>query len=49
MYENAGYETVSHEGINGSKSLKPLLLHIFLGFRGMDMKYIQFATVARKK
>ena len=49
MYENAGYATVSHEGINGSKSLKPLLLHIFLGFRGMDMKYIQFATVARKK
>ncbi|MAM29277.1 MAG: methyltransferase [Flavobacteriaceae bacterium] len=49
MYKNAGYATVSHEGINGSKSLKPLLLHIFLGFRGMDMKYIQFATVARKK
>ena len=49
MYHNAGYDVVSHEGINGSKSLKPFLLNIFLGFNGMDMKYIQFATVARKK
>ncbi len=49
MYHNAGFEIVSHEGINGSKSLKPVLFNIFLGFNGMDMKYIQFATVARKK
>lgn len=49
MYQNAGYEVISHDGINGSKSLKPWLINIFLGFNGMDMKYIQFATVARKK
>jgi 2-polyprenyl-3-methyl-5-hydroxy-6-metoxy-1,4-benzoquinol methylase len=49
MYENSGFHIESHEGINGSKSLKPVLFNIFLGFNGMDMKYRQFATVASKK
>ncbi|MDX1462411.1 MAG: class I SAM-dependent methyltransferase [Marinirhabdus sp.] len=49
MYENAGYEVLEHEGINGSKSLKPTLVNLFLGFNADDMKYIQYATVAQKK
>ncbi|WP_037051812.1 class I SAM-dependent methyltransferase [Psychroserpens burtonensis] len=47
MYESLGYEIVSHEGISPSKSLKPYLYNIPLLFTGMDMKYKQFATVAR--
>ncbi|MGJ8667755.1 MAG: class I SAM-dependent methyltransferase [Patiriisocius sp.] len=49
MYENAGYTIVSHEGINGSKSLKPSLINIPLLGSASDMRYLQFATVARKK
>ena len=49
MYKNAGYDVISHDGINGSKSLKPKLLNIALGFNASDMQYIQFAAVARKK
>ena len=48
MYENLGYEIISHRGINPSKSLKPLLYNIPLFFTGMDIKYMQFATVAQK-
>lgn len=48
MYESLGYEIVSHNGINPSKSLKPYLYNIPLFFTAMDMKYTQFATVARK-
>jgi 2-polyprenyl-3-methyl-5-hydroxy-6-metoxy-1,4-benzoquinol methylase len=47
MYEGLGYEIVSHKGISPSKSLKPFLYNIPLFFTAMDMKYTQFATVAR--
>jgi 2-polyprenyl-3-methyl-5-hydroxy-6-metoxy-1,4-benzoquinol methylase len=49
MYEDAGYLVEKHEGINGSKSVKPLLINIPLLFQAGDMKYPQIATVARKK
>jgi 2-polyprenyl-3-methyl-5-hydroxy-6-metoxy-1,4-benzoquinol methylase len=49
MYDKAGYTVISHEGINGTKSIKPFLINIPLLFNGMDMKYTQFATVAKKK
>jgi 2-polyprenyl-3-methyl-5-hydroxy-6-metoxy-1,4-benzoquinol methylase len=49
MYENAGFAVESHDGINGSKSLKPKIVNIFLGFKAMDMRYTQFAAVVRKK
>ena len=48
MYESVGYEIISNEGINPSKSLKPYIYNIPLLFRAMDMKYLQFATVAKK-
>lgn len=48
MYTSLGYEVVSNVGINPSKSIKPLLYNIPLLFTAMDMKYTQFATVARK-
>ena len=49
MYENLGYEVVTHEGINATKSVRPLLWNLlFLGFFS-DIKYRQFATVVRPK
>ena len=49
MYENSGYVVEKHEGINGSRSIKPKLINIPLFFKAGDMKYRQIATVARKK
>ena len=49
MYENAGYHVEIHEGINPSKSIKPMLINIpLLGSAG-DMRFLQFATVASKR
>ncbi len=49
MYTNLGYEIVTHIGINGSKSLKPILYNIPVLFTAMDIKYPQYATVVRVK
>ena len=49
MYEAAGFDIVKHEGINKSRSLKPILYNIlFLGTQ-LDIFNAQYATVARKK
>lgn len=48
MYEDIGFEVISHVGINGEKSIKPYLYNIPRFFKGMDMQHLQFATVARK-
>lgn len=48
MYEDLGYKIISHEGINGEKSIKPFLYNIPRFFKGLDMKHLQFATVAKK-
>ncbi len=48
MFTNLGYEVVTQVGLNPSKSLKPYLYNIPLFFTAMDMKYLQFATVAKK-
>lgn len=47
MYEEAGYEIVQHEGINRSKSLKPVLYNIPVLFTHIDIFYPQYATVAK--
>ncbi|MEM5564261.1 class I SAM-dependent methyltransferase [Psychroserpens sp. AS72] len=47
MYEDLGYEVIVHKGLHPSKSLKIILYNILLLFRASDIKYIQFATVAR--
>jgi 2-polyprenyl-3-methyl-5-hydroxy-6-metoxy-1,4-benzoquinol methylase len=49
MYENAGYIIEKHEGLKPSKSLRPFLFNIPLLFKSMDIKFMQFATVASKK
>lgn len=49
MFEEKGYEVVVHEGINKSKSLKPILYNIPLLFMHTDIFYPQFATVAKIK
>lgn len=49
MFEEQGYEIILHEGINRSKSLKPLIYNILLLFTQMDIFYPQYATVARVK
>ena len=49
MFTNLGYDVVEHIGINGSKSIKPILYNIPMFFTAMDIKYPQYATVARLK
>lgn len=49
MFEEQGYEIILHEGINRSKSLKPVLYNIPLLFTQMDIFYPQYATVAKVK
>lgn len=49
MYENLNYDVLLHEGINATKSLKPWPL-ILLSFGYFDdIKYLQYATVAKPK
>lgn len=46
MYEDLGYKIVTHEPINVTKSLKPILYNIPLLFTQMDIRNLQYATVA---
>ena len=46
MYEDLGYKIVIHEPINITKSLKPILFNIPLLFSQMDIRNLQYATVA---
>lgn len=48
MYDQLGYKILSHEGINKSSSLRPLLFNIPFLFTQMDIRYMQYATVAGK-
>lgn len=47
MFSEQGYEVVKHEGINKSRSLKPVLYNIPFLFTQMDIFYPQYATVAK--
>lgn len=49
MYEEQGYEILQHEGINGSSSLRPWLYNIPFLFTQLDVRFMQYATVARPK
>ena len=49
MYEELGYEIILHEGINKSRSLKPILFNFLVFFSQMDIRVLQYATVARVK
>ena len=49
MYENLGFQIVSHKGINRTGSLRPILYNIPLLFLANDIRYPQYATVARVK
>lgn len=49
MYEDLGYEILTHEPINITKSLKPILFNIPLLFTQMDIRNLQYATVAKVK
>mgnify|MGYP001942644396 CR=1 FL=1 len=48
MYEDLGFKIISHVGINKGKSLRPYLYNIPRLFKGLDMRFLQFATVASK-
>mgnify|MGYP006956414498 FL=1 len=48
MYEEAGYSIISHKGINLTRSLKPWLYNIPLLFTALDMRILQYATLAKK-
>lgn len=47
MYENQGYKILKHQGINATKSVKPLIFSLLFLGRFSDIKYLQFATVAQ--
>lgn len=47
MYEDLGYNVLRHEGINRSKSIKPYLFYFLTFFTQLDMRFVQFATVAK--
>lgn len=49
MYEELGYKVILHEGINKSRSLKAYLYNIPFLFTQLDIRYPQYATVARKE
>ena len=49
LYKNAGYEIDVNDGINRSRSLKPWFYNLLFLFTQMDIFYLQYATVARKK
>jgi SAM-dependent methyltransferase len=49
MYENLDYEIMTLEGINPTKSIKPWPLIILTLGLFSDIKYLQFATVAKPK
>lgn len=47
MYKEAGYTVISHKGINLTRSLKPWLYNIPLLFTAMDIRILQYATLAK--
>lgn len=49
MYENLGYEIINHKGINRTGSLRPILYNIPLLFLANDIRYPQYATIAKVK
>jgi 2-polyprenyl-3-methyl-5-hydroxy-6-metoxy-1,4-benzoquinol methylase len=49
MYEELGYFIVKHEGINVTKSIRPILFNILFLFTQMDIRNVQYATVASVK
>lgn len=48
MYIKAGYNIISHQGINRTRSIMPYLYNILLLFTGKDLFYLQYATIAEK-
>ncbi len=48
MYEEAGYTIKICEGINKTRSIKPILYNILTLFTQRDLFYLQYATVAKK-
>jgi hypothetical protein len=49
MYDESGYSIITHEGINVTKSIKPILFNILFLFTQMDVRNVQYATVAKIK
>lgn len=48
MYEDQGYKILTHKGINGTSSIRPILFNIPFLFTQMDIRFMQYATVAGK-
>ena len=49
MFEELGYSVLIHEGINVTKSIRPILFNILFLFTQMDIRNVQYATVASVK
>lgn len=48
MFEEAGYQIDVCEGINRTRSIKPILYNVLTLFTQRDIFYLQYATVAKK-
>lgn len=44
MYHDLGFETIEHQGINKTKSIKPYFYNLFFLYTAMDMFYMQYVT-----
>ncbi len=49
LFEENGYEIVKMEGINATKSIRPFIFNIFFLGWFWDIKFLQFATIAKVK
>jgi 2-polyprenyl-3-methyl-5-hydroxy-6-metoxy-1,4-benzoquinol methylase len=49
LFEESGYEIIKHEGINSLNKYKLKVLEVILPKYFSDMKFLQFATVAKPK
>lgn len=49
MYEDLGYQIITHEAINKTKSIKPILFNVFVLFTQWDIRNLQYATVVKAK
>lgn len=49
MFDSNGYEVVKMVGINPTKSIRPFIWNLFFLGSFWDIRYLQFATIAKPK
>jgi hypothetical protein len=49
MFESNGYEIIKSVGINPTKSIRPFIWNLFFLGSFWDIRFLQFATIAKVK